>query len=153
MPFRLSRSARRELLVGVWLFSQCTTKELDRLAAITTPTSAEQGRVLAREGETGEAFFVIVSGSATATIGGIQVGLLGPGLFFGEMALLDGGPRVATVTAQSPMDLLVLSRSDFDALLKEIPSVGRRMLMAVGGRLRIADKELVRLRQSPVSGL
>ena len=67
---------------------------------------------------------------------------IGPGGFFGEMALLDGGPRVATVTAKTDMRLLSLSRGEFTTLLADVPSVSRKMLEAVGARLRLADAQL-----------
>ena len=154
MSGRLRRSDRVELLGKVSLFARCTKKELDRIAGITTPVSVGEGRVLAREGDTGQEFFVIVNGHASATVSGAEVGVLGPGSFFGEMALLDGGPRVATVTATSAMDLLVLTQSEFDSLLETtIPSVARRMLTELGGRLRMADAELSGRRATPVSGL
>ena len=67
---------------------------------------------------------------------------IGPGGFFGEMALLDGGPGVATVTAKTDMRLLSLSRGEFTTLLADVPSVSRKMLEAVGARLRLADAQL-----------
>ena len=101
---------------------------------------------MAREGETGETFFVIASGRASVSIAGTPVGELGPGGFFGEMALLDGGPRIATVTATTPMELVVVLRSDFQALLTSAPSVALRMLAALGGRLRLLDRQLAAIR-------
>jgi CRP-like cAMP-binding protein len=127
-------------LRGVWLFSQCSKRELDTLARITTPVGVPAGHVLAREGETGGEFTVIVAGTATVTLGGHVIGRLTPGTFFGEMALLDGGARVATVTADEPMTLLVIDRRDFDALIGgAMPSVARKMLTVLGQRLREAD--------------
>jgi CRP/FNR family transcriptional regulator, cyclic AMP receptor protein len=152
MPLRVHRQARVELLRDVWLFSGCTKKELERIAAITTPETVAAGRVMARQGDLGETFYVVVDGRATVTVEGEEVGSVGPGAFFGEMALLDGGPRMATVTATTPMDLLVLDRTDFDSLLEDCPSVARRMLMALGGHLRIAEKNLAELRRPAVTG-
>jgi CRP-like cAMP-binding protein len=134
---------RRDLLRGVSLFSVCSNRELDRVARITTPIVAEAGQVLTREGDTGHEFFVVVDGSATASIGDRRIADLGPGSFFGELALLDGGPRTATVTASSPMNLLVLSRREFCELIESsIPSVARKMLTAIGTRLREMDQAL-----------
>jgi CRP-like cAMP-binding protein len=141
---RVRSTERTELLRSVWLFERCTAKELQAIARLTTPMLVDAGRVLASEGSTGGEFFVIVEGRAEASIRGTPVAELKPGDFFGEMALLDHGPRVATVVATEPMLLLVLSGREFDALVeKAIPSVSRRMLMVLGERLRIADQRLV----------
>jgi CRP-like cAMP-binding protein len=134
--------ARVERLAAVSLFASCTQSELRELARITTELDAPAGTVLCREGATGADCFVIVDGEAAVTIAGDHVCTIGPGGFFGEMALLDGGPRVATVTASSDMRLLVLSRQEFASLLTRLPSVSRRMLAAIGARLRLADAQL-----------
>ena len=76
------------------------------------------GDALTRQGDEGSEFFVIVDGDASAAVDGDEVGTIGPGGFFGEMALIDGGERVATVTATSPMQLLVLDRHDFNEMLE-----------------------------------
>jgi CRP/FNR family transcriptional regulator, cyclic AMP receptor protein len=134
--------ARIDNLATVSLFSACSQSELRELARITTELDAPAGSVLCREGATGGDCFVVVDGDARVTIGGEEVCTIGPGGFFGEMALLDGGPRVATVTAASDMRLLVLSRQEFASLLTTVPSVSRRMLAAIGSRLRLADARL-----------
>jgi CRP/FNR family transcriptional regulator, cyclic AMP receptor protein len=136
------RDARVERLASVSLFRSCTQSELRELAGITTELDAPAGTVFCHEGATGSDCFVVVEGDADVTIGGEHVCTVGPGGFFGEMALLDGGPRVATVTAKSDMRLLVLSRQEFAALLTRVPAVSRRMLAAIGARLRLADARL-----------
>jgi CRP/FNR family cyclic AMP-dependent transcriptional regulator len=136
----IRKDERLRLLQGVWLFSACSKGELGRIASASTPLEASPGEVLAREGEPGREFFVVVDGQAAVSIGGRTVDEIGPGSFFGEMSLLDGGPRTATVTARSPMSLLVLSKGEFDYLLDSgMPSVARKMLTAVGERLRAMD--------------
>ena len=143
MVLGVKRNDRRELLRGVSLFSGCSTRELDRIASITTPIAAEPGQVLTREGETGREFFVVVDGEATASIGDRLIATLGAGSFFGELALLDGGPRTATVTATGPMRLLVLNRMEFWQLIEStIPSVARKILTTIGTRLRATDQAL-----------
>jgi CRP-like cAMP-binding protein len=135
---------RIALLQGVWLFERCTKSQLTEIARICTPLSVDAGRVLAREDEIGNDFVVVAEGEAEASIRGAVVSKIGPGSFFGEMALLDGGPRTATVTSQTPMLLLVLDRREFDTLLDTaIPSVGRRMLTVLAERLRLADARTV----------
>ena len=128
---------RVKLLRGVWLFERCTKKELAAIARMATPVIVEPGRVLAKEGHPGHEFVVVVEGTASATSRGEEVGQVGPGSFFGELALLDGGPRTATVRALTPMLVLVLDRSEFNELVdRSIPSVARRMLVTIAERLR-----------------
>jgi CRP-like cAMP-binding protein len=137
-----THDARAHALEGVTLFRGCSKKELQALARITTEVAVPEGRVLCREGDYGQECFIIISGEAGVTIGADDVATIGPGGVVGEMALLDGGPRVATVTALTEMDLLVLSRSEFDRLLDDFPKVSRRMLEAFAARLRGADAAL-----------
>jgi CRP-like cAMP-binding protein len=98
--------------------------------------------VLCNENETGNECYIVIDGQAAVTIGGQHVATIEPGGFFGEMALLDGGPRIATVTAASDMELLVLSRREFLELIDQVPSVTRRLLEGLGARLRDADLRL-----------
>jgi CRP-like cAMP-binding protein len=138
---RVRSHERVTLLRDVWLFEGCSTKELRSIARITSPLSVQAGRTLAREGERGREFAVIVEGEATVTIGGETIGAIGPGSFYGELSLLDRGRRTATVTARTAMLLLVLDRYEFDALVdRSIPSVSRKMLMVLADRLRRADE-------------
>lgn len=122
------------------MFAACTKRELSRIAALSDVIEAPEGKVLTRQGDTGWEFFVIVNGKAKASIRGRPSATLGPGSFFGEMALLDHGPRTATVTAETDMDLLVLNARDFSGLLIEAPTVARRMLEVLAERLREAER-------------
>jgi CRP/FNR family transcriptional regulator, cyclic AMP receptor protein len=141
----IRRDERIDLLSKVWLFSNCSMKELDRIAGLTTPMNVAPGKVLAREGEGGSEFFVVVEGTAVAKINDELVGTLSPGSFFGELALLDRGPRTATVTASTAMTVLVLSRPEFHELIVDaIPSVTRKMISVLGARLRQADQRATR---------
>ncbi len=147
---------RVEKLAAVSLFRGCSQSELRALAGITTEIDAPAGKVLCQEGKSGNECFVVMEGEAAVTIGGDDVTTIGPGGFFGEMALLDGGPRVATVTATTDMRLLSLSRGEFTTLLADVPSVSRKMLEAVGsappGRRRstppVARRDLTSLRSA-----
>jgi trk system potassium uptake protein TrkA len=132
--------ARAELLGGVWLFSGCTDDELGRIAAASVPRAVAAGTEITREGDPGDEFFVVVEGDAVAAVDGRKVGSIGPGGFFGEMALLDGAERVATVVASTPMQLLVLSRDDFNEMLAAaMPQVAPKLLAVVGARLRAIE--------------
>ena len=143
-PRRKSKDAKVELLRGVSLFSACSKRELSRIASLADQIEVPKGRVLTREGESGSEFFVIVEGQARVIVGQRgRVSPLGPGASFGEMSLLDRGPRTATVEAESDMQLLVLDARSFSSLLAEVPSVARKVLAAMAARLRVADKEAI----------
>jgi CRP/FNR family cyclic AMP-dependent transcriptional regulator len=137
---RQSRDAKIALLSGVALFSTCAKHELRRIASLTDEIEAPKGKTLAREGDTGAEFFVVVEGTATATRRGRKVGTIGAGSFFGELALLDQGPRAATVTADTDMQLLVLTSRAFFDLVDDLPSVNRKILAGMAERLRAAEQ-------------
>jgi len=123
----------------VRLFSGCSKKELQSVARLCTPFSVEEGFVLTTEGTPGRECFVIADGKARVTIGGRKVGEVGPGECVGEMALLDGGRRTATVTAESPMNTYILSVSEFRSLLRVSPSILRNIATSLAQRLRARE--------------
>lgn len=127
-----------ERLSRVPIFSGCSNKELATIAKVVRPLQHAKGSVIASEGEPGAGLFVIDAGEADVTIGGRKVNHLGEGDFFGEMALLDGGPRTATVVATTDISLYALSEWVFRGLLVEHPSIAFRTLEAVASRLRTA---------------
>jgi CRP-like cAMP-binding protein len=139
---RTKYDAKIDLLGHLPLFRSCTSRELVELAKITTESQVPAGRILCHEGEIGRECFVVVEGEAMVTMSGARLADLGPGDLFGEMALLDDDPRVASVTAATDMRLLVLSRAEFQDLLAKMPTVTRRILRGVAARLRAADHEL-----------
>jgi voltage-gated potassium channel len=103
-----------------------------------TPLEFPAGRVLTHFNEVGREFFVITSGSASVTRGDEVLAHVGRGSFFGEMALLDGGRRTATVAADTTMEAFVLSEHEFTALLRQSPTVAHNLLRAMSQRLRAA---------------
>jgi CRP-like cAMP-binding protein len=131
---------KMELLRNVSLFSACTTKELAKIASLVDDVDASSGEILAREGTPGREFFVIARGNAKVAIRGKKIATLGPGDFFGEMALVDQGPRSATVTADGSMSLYVLDSQHFAALLDQVPAIARKILKGIAQRLRDAEK-------------
>ena len=111
------------------LFAGCSEEQLRRIASVTIVTRVSPGRTLCRQGAPGREFFVVVEGEATVTIDGTDVGTMGPGCGFGEIALLTPeGRRTATVTAATAMTLVVLNRVEFAALFDVAPVVARRIL-------------------------
>ncbi len=106
---------------------------------LARPAVARAGEVLCRQGEPGHDFFLIVSGNADVDVSGHPRPQLGPGDHFGELALLDRGPRSATVTAASDMQLLRLAELDFTAVIDEVPALAHKLLAALAGRIREAE--------------
>ena len=113
-------------LEGVPLFQRCTASDLKIVARHAETIHAESGRTIVREGDDGDALFVLLSGAASVERGGKIVGSLGPGDYFGELALLDSAPRAATVTAMADTELAVLGLRMFKVLLRELPPLGAK---------------------------
>jgi len=130
-------------LAGLPLFSACSGRDLQRLAAAADELEVAAGTELTRQGAVGREAFVIIGGSARVTKDGRAAAELGPGDHFGEMALLDGGPRTATVTALTDMSVLVLSKPAFNAVLDEIPTLAHKLLVATARRLRESEQSLM----------
>ena len=140
----MSKDVKVERLGQVPLFSDLSRRELEQLAEIVDEVDVKAGRKLAGEGEAAHVAYVIVSGTASITVDGQQVGIVGPGEIVGEMGLIDGGVRAATVTAESDMDVYVIEPGRFRTLLDEIPSLSRKLLVAMTRRLRKTDQLLHR---------
>jgi CRP-like cAMP-binding protein len=132
-----------EHLKQVALFSACSTRELELIARATTQLRFGAGEVLAREGAWGHEFIVIVDGKASVSIGERVVNTLAPGDFFGEIALLDHGPRTATVIAETDLIAEVIGQREFDAVLVNAPHLAKKVLVGLASRLRAADLHLV----------
>lgn len=125
------------------LFEQCTPAEIDRIAALVEEANVPAGEVLTREGASGSSFFIVGNGTATVTRAGTRLAVIGPGSFFGEVALLTRGLRTATVTADSPMKLYLLDERGFRTLMASAPSVARKVMEGLAERLAHADEAIV----------
>jgi CRP/FNR family transcriptional regulator, cyclic AMP receptor protein len=130
-------------LANVPIFSACSRRELSLIAKAAKDVNHRSGTVIAREGQRGVGLFLIIDGECAVTVGGKAKVVLGPGDFFGEIALLDGGPRTASVTAMSDVRLAGITEWVFRGLLMEHPSIALKTLEAVAGRLRSVAKEPV----------
>ena len=137
---RGKKLSKADLLANVALFSGCSKKELAKIASLADEVSVPEGYVLTREGKPGAEFFVIAEGGAKVTLRGRKLNELGPGAFFGEMALLEREPRAATITALTPMKLFVLSSSQFIRFLEEAPTAGVKIMRGLAHRLRAVEK-------------
>ena len=129
-----------DTLAGVPLFSQLSGRDLTRLAKASVTRAFRNGEVMVKEGEQAVAFYVISKGKAEVLKGGQTLATLGAGDFFGEMALLDGYLRSASVRAMEDSECLVLSRWDFLAELRGNPHIAVAMLPVLSRRLREADQ-------------
>jgi len=138
---RRGGDSKVQLLANVPLFSTCNKRELSRIASLVEEVEAPEGKVIVRQGDPGRECFVIADGRAKATIRGKRSAVLGPGSFFGEMSLLDHGPRSATVTAETDMRLLVLGSREFSSLVNEVPVVAVRMMRGLAERLRRSERQ------------
>jgi CRP/FNR family transcriptional regulator, cyclic AMP receptor protein len=138
----VNRSEIAKQLQAVPLFSGLTKKELGVVGGVAKEVSASPGDVLAKEGESGVGFFLIVTGTARVVVGGRTRRRLGSGDTFGEIALLDGGPRTATVVAETEMSLLGITAWAFKSLLTEYPSITLKLLEEVASRLRASSSSV-----------
>lgn len=125
------------------IFSGCSKRELTLIARAAKEVVHKEGTLIAREGERGIGLFMILEGECRVSIGGKTKAKLGPGDFFGEVALLDGGPRTATVSAVTQVKLIGITGWVFRGLLMEHPTIALKTLEAVAGRLRSVTKEAV----------
>jgi CRP-like cAMP-binding protein len=124
------------LLKAVPLFSQLSRRDLRRLAAHAQEVRYGAGRAVVSRGARGDSFFVIADGSATVRRGTRKIGTLGAGDFFGEMALLDGKPRSASVTTDTPTRVIKITRTGFNKALDANPTMARGIMAELAGRIR-----------------
>ena len=127
-------------LAALALFRSCTPNELARIDNLKTAVHVGTGTVICAEHQPGREFFVVANGRVCVTAGSQCIGHLASGDAFGEVALMDFGSRIATVTAVQPTELLVFNRAEFTAMLHRAPSVGRELLRIAAHRLRDAHR-------------
>jgi CRP-like cAMP-binding protein len=131
-----SHDTKAEALGRAPLFKSLSRRELVELAKVTEDMEAEEGKVLAREGDFGQEFFVIIEGDVAVSKDDRELNRLGPGDFFGEIALIWDSPRrTATVTAATPLRFFVLTRQAFRSLVSRQPEIERRVLSALEERV------------------
>jgi CRP/FNR family cyclic AMP-dependent transcriptional regulator len=131
-----ANSGMTEALAAVPLFSGCTKKELAQIAGLGAVVTVADGATLTAQGHLGREFVMVLSGRARCLIDGEEVAAFGPGDYFGELSLLDGGPRTATVIAEGDGQIVVLDQREFFELLDVSPSIAKKLLIELAGRQR-----------------
>jgi CRP-like cAMP-binding protein len=132
---RFRKDTKVDALKRSPLFDGLTRKQLAHIAALTDDLEVPPGTLLCKEGSMGHEFFVIIEGEAAVTRGGRRVNMMGPGDFFGELALLARVRRTATVTARTQLKFFVVSGSTFQSLLNSAPEIERRITQSLVRRV------------------
>lgn len=123
-------------LKRVPLFQEMSEKDLAKVAEISKQVSHPAGKVVVEEDHSAVGFHLILSGEAEASQGGTTIGTMGPGDYFGEMSLIDGKPRSASVVAKTDLRTLAIPAWNFNRLLDEHPEMMRTLLVALSERIR-----------------
>jgi CRP/FNR family cyclic AMP-dependent transcriptional regulator len=139
----VARDEKIDLLRTVPLLTGLGKREFERISTLADVVDLPADRILTTQGQRGWEMFILVSGRARVERDGHAINEVGPGEVIGEIALLDGGPRTATVTLSEPSRLLVLARREFQSLLDEFPDIRLHVLEAVARRLRALDVDHV----------
>jgi CRP/FNR family cyclic AMP-dependent transcriptional regulator len=149
---RLRKDAKVSVLAQIPLFERCSRRQLARIASITREVDYPPATPVVQLGKPGDEFFVVVEGEADVRKGARKLATLRAGSFFGEIALVTGSPRTATVTTGTPMRALVIARDDFRELLEDSPDIQMKILQGIASRLeQLASdqpQQRIRLRHS-----
>lgn len=133
------------------MFAACNKKELEEIDRLTDEVHVAAGRTIMAEGDLGQEFALVLSGEAEVIREGHVVATLGPGDYFGEVALLDSVARTASVVAKTDMELEVLDRRGFNTLLDDLPQLSRSMLKGLAQRMAEHQAEIQHLRSKLAS--
>lgn len=128
-------------LAEIDIFRGLTSKQMKRLAGQVREVRLEDGHTVATEGHGALGFHLILDGQATVSSGGVERRTLGPGDYFGEISLIDGKPRSATIVAKGPLHTAVIDNTTFQPLIDESPEFARSLLMVLCGRIRALEKK------------
>ena len=136
------QSEKMDVPQKVPIFQGLSARHLRLIAREAEEFQGPAGKMLARQGDMGREFILILDGSARVEIDGKQIARLGPGDFFGEMSIIDGKLRAASVIADTRLVYLVIHWGAFLRLLERVPGLSRKLLVVLCGRLRDADARL-----------
>ncbi len=135
----MARTSHLTNLASVPLFAACSKKELQAVARASDEVDLPAGRLLCEQGSIGREAFVILEGTAEVRRNDEKVATLGPGACVGELALLDHGPRTATVVAGTDLKVLVIGAREFAAIVDEVPPIAHKLLRSLASRIRDLD--------------
>jgi len=135
-------SSYLEWLGQVPLFVSCSKRDLQKVARAVDELKVEADREIVKQDSRGRECFVIAEGEAAVKRNGRRIATLGPGDHFGELALLDGGVRTASVVAKSPMTLLVLGQREFTGLVDDVPGLALKIMTSLATTIRVLDTKI-----------
>ncbi len=136
-----SKSTKKEtLLKKVPVFSALSGRNLKQIGKLMDEVRVKAGQILVQQGKTGQDFYLIVDGQARVEKDGKKFKILGPGDFFGEISLIDRGPRTASVLSETDMTVLAVSHRAFMRLLDTVPALSKAMLGALCNYIRNAER-------------
>lgn len=141
-PPRRTKRQTASALSGVPLFAGLPRRALERLAGQTDELVYRRGQTVVEEGLLGETLFVVLSGEGRVVRGGRTLARVRPGDFFGELSALDGGPRTASIVAETPLRVLRLFRRTLFALLRDEPQLALKLMDGIVRRVREIDRRL-----------
>lgn len=131
----LRRNQKVDLIRHAPLFAHVSKRQLEQIAQIADEIDLGEGKEMTKQGARGREFFVLLEGNADVKKDGRRINTLGPGDFFGEIALVSDTPRTATVVATSPVRALVITDRAFKRLIKDSPQIQEKVLSALAARL------------------
>jgi CRP-like cAMP-binding protein len=134
-----TRDARIKALAQVPLLAGLSKRELSRVLSLGDELEFFPGKIIVEIGDQARDFYMLLEGKARLEVPRKKTEILGPGDYFGEMAVLDGGPRTAEITAQTHVTALRIDKKDFLKLLDTYGSMGRKILTEMTGRVRAAE--------------
>lgn len=139
----MTKDPKLDLISRVPLFSGCNAGDVEWIGRLADEVDIAADHVIFREGTTAHEFIIVVDGALRIERHGSVINRLGPGDFAGEIALVDGGPRTATVIADVPSRVLVIGHGEFHSLLARRPSIEIQVLQALAARIRHLEPEAV----------
>src|SRR5258706_16334647 len=138
-----NKDLKLDLLRKVPLFAKCAPREMAFISRLADEVDFPAGEVLVKEGEFGHEFFIVIEGDLRVERGGKVINRLGPGGFAGEIALIDRGPRTATLITETPSRLLVIGQRELHSLLLQYPPLQITVLQALAQRVRHSEPDAV----------
>lgn len=140
---RMANAEKLAQLENVPLFRACSKAELKKIGKLSEELRVPADKVLVRQGSIGREFFFIIDGEVQISRNGKEVAVLGPGGFFGELALLVREPRDASATTLTPAVLLAIGQREFGSLISDSPTIARKLLEGMAQRLRELDRNAI----------